>query len=91
MKRTDLEHLAALAKLSFTSEEFSRLEGEMEAIMSFVSHLPSCTSEEQTAFSSVQEVCREDIPHPFVCREEILAGAPSIEDGCIIVPRVVED
>jgi len=91
MKKNDLEHLAALAKLSFSPEELSRLEREMEEIMIFVSNLPSDTQNDNFVLASMPEACREDIPNPFDNRKEILAGAPAVDDGCIAVPKVVED
>jgi aspartyl-tRNA(Asn)/glutamyl-tRNA(Gln) amidotransferase subunit C len=35
-------------------------------------------------------VFREDVVKPSLSREDVLANAPELRDGCFIVPRILE-
>ncbi|MBZ4646779.1 MAG: glutamyl-tRNA(Gln) and/or aspartyl-tRNA(Asn) amidotransferase, subunit [Clostridia bacterium] len=91
--KEQVEHVANLARLNLTEDEKERLTGEMENIIAFADKLNELDTSgvEPTAHAiPIQNVFREDIVGPSYDREKILANAPSREDGCFKVPKIVE-
>jgi len=89
----NIEHVANLARLNLTDDEKRMLTSQMEEIVSYVDKLNELdTSEvEQTAHvMPLKNIFREDRVQESYDREKILANAPSQEDGCFKVPKVVE-
>ena len=91
--KEQVKHVAKLARLNLTEEEKERLTGEMENIIAFADKLNELdtTGVEPTAHViPIQNIFREDVVKPSYEREKILGNAPSQEDGCFLVPQVVE-
>ncbi len=91
--KEQVEHVAKLARLNLTEAEKERLTGEMENIIAFADKLNELDTSgiEPTAHViPIQNVFREDVVKPSFDREKILANAPTKEDGCYKVPKIVE-
>ncbi len=91
--KEQVEHVAKLARLNLTEAEKERLTGEMENIIAFADKLNELDTSgiEPTAHViPMQNVFREDVVKPSFDREKILANAPSQEDGCYKVPKIVD-
>ncbi|WHH59287.1 Asp-tRNA(Asn)/Glu-tRNA(Gln) amidotransferase subunit GatC [Petroclostridium sp. X23] len=91
--KEQVEHVANLARLTLTEEEKERLTVEMENIIAFADKLNELdtTGVEPTAHAiPIQNVFREDVVETSFDREKILQNAPSQEDGCFKVPKIVE-
>lgn len=91
--RETIEHVAALARLDITDAEAEKFTLEMEKIIAWVDQL----NELDTAGVKPMEhviplvnVLREDRVEGSYDRGIMLANAPSAEDGCFKVPKVVE-
>lgn len=88
--RTDVERLAALARISITEEEASALAKDIEAILSYVSDIQKIKGE-----SSLQEplvnVMREDgEPHKAgIYSRELLEEAPRRKGDYIQVKKII--
>ena len=86
-------HVAALARLKLSEDEIDRLKIDMENIINHVNKLNELdiSNVEPTAhIMSIKNVLREDVVEESINREELLKNAPSKEDGCFKVPKIVE-
>lgn len=88
-----IQTVANLARLNLTEGEKEKLTTEMAGILAYVDKLNELDTEgvEPTQHVlDISNVLREDVTGPSFPREKILANAPSREDGCFKVPKVVE-
>jgi len=88
-----VEHVAHLARLSLTDEEKVSMTKDMEMILEFADQINEYEVEDVNATSHVipiNNVFREDIVRESMDRDELLANAPSTENGCYSVPKVIE-
>jgi len=91
--KEQVEHVAHLARLSLTEEEKISMTKDMEMILAFADQINEFKVEDVNATAHVipiNNVFREDNMKPSMDRDKLLANAPSIENGCISVPKVVE-
>lgn len=91
--REMIEYVAALARLNLTEEEKEKLTDEMGNIISYVDKLNELDTSNVPPTSHVKPVVnvfREDRVESSYERDKILANAPSKENGCFKVPKVVE-
>ena len=85
----DVLHVAALANLSLSEEEVARMSEQLSGILGHVEALQSLDLEDvpPTAHAlDVENVTRPDAPRPSWPPDEVLAGAPSAQDGLFRVP-----
>lgn len=88
-----IENVADLACLSLTEKEKIALTAEMQSIIAFANQLSEIdTANVQVTAHIVPQknVFRADKPSCNYTRDELLANAPTKENGYIYVPRVVE-
>lgn len=88
----DVEHVAELAKLSFSAEEKERLTSELNEILAYMEQLNSLdtsTVEPLSHVVSLSNVFREDVLKPCLSQEEALKNAPSRTDKFFKVPKVI--
>ncbi len=91
--REEVLHVAELARLDFSEEEAGRFTGQMAAILEYVEKLsePELDGVEPTAHvHDIVNAFRADEVKPSLPNEKALAAAPSSEDGCFRVPKVIE-
>lgn len=90
---TEVQRLAALARIGVTDAEAAELASELASIVGFVGRLSSVdtTGTEPTSqVTGLVDVWREDEVKPSpLSRDELLANAPQTEDGYIKVRRVL--
>ena len=89
----EIEHVANLARLNLTPEEKQKMTKELAEIINFADKLNELNTQgvEPTAHVlPMANVFRKDEVRSSFEREAILANAPTAEDGCIKVPKVVE-
>ena len=92
-KWDQVRHVAALARLEFTNDELEALSVQMSAILGFVDKLSELDLDNVPTAAQAHErynVFREDEPTGSFPREAILANAPEQQDGCYVVPRIME-
>jgi aspartyl-tRNA(Asn)/glutamyl-tRNA(Gln) amidotransferase subunit C len=90
----DVEHVAALAKLSFTEEEKRRLALELNEILTYMEQLNSLDTENVEPLAHVitlGNVFREDVQRPGLDREDALKNAPAKTEKFFRVPRVITE
>jgi aspartyl-tRNA(Asn)/glutamyl-tRNA(Gln) amidotransferase subunit C len=91
--RETIQHVADLARLNITEAEMDKLTFEMENIISYVDKLNELDTKDVKPMEHVipiQNVLREDKVTGSFDREKLLKSAPSQENGCYKVPKVVE-
>ena len=90
----DVEHVAALAKLSFTAEEKRRLALELSDILHYMEQLNALDTSHVEPLSHVIEtgnVFRADDIRQGLDRDEALKNAPAKSEKFFRVPRVIGD
>lgn len=88
----DIKKISKLARLEIEPEKAEKFEKDMEKIVAMVNDLPDVGSTEETLDPDYVMDLREDVvvPDKFT-RDELLANAPQVESGCIVVPKTVDD
>lgn len=85
--------VADLSMLSLTPSEIERMTKDMEKILEFADKINTVDIQDTNASAYVlpmENVFREDCLVQSMDRELLLANAPSVEKGCISVPKVIE-
>lgn len=91
--RNTIEQVANLARLKLTETETDKMTVEMGKIIEWVDKLRQLDTNGIKPMEHVipmNNIFREDIPKASYDREKILKNAPSSEEGCFKVPKVVE-
>jgi aspartyl-tRNA(Asn)/glutamyl-tRNA(Gln) amidotransferase subunit C len=93
LTRTEVDHIAELARLGLTEEEKDVFGVQLSAILDYFQVLQQLDTETvvptTTAIPS-QNVMRDDIAEPSLPREDILANAPSAVDNCFRVRAILD-
>ncbi|MCJ7634357.1 Asp-tRNA(Asn)/Glu-tRNA(Gln) amidotransferase subunit GatC [Candidatus Bathyarchaeota archaeon] len=87
-----VQHVAELAKIELTEEEKNIFTEQLNAILDYFKILDDAdTSEVQPMLSvlGLQNVWREDLPHPSLSVEEALENSPRKERGYVKAPKIV--
>lgn len=93
LTRSQVEHVARLARLSLSEEEKGAFTEQLSRILEHVESLNRLdTTDVPPTYHAValQNVLREDKPHTSLDREKVLAQAPEAEAGCFKVPKITE-
>lgn len=93
LSRSDVEHVAHLARLGLTREELDHLEGELNHILDQYRVLAELDTESIPPTAQTIElvsILRDDVPGPSLTPDEALAGAPERSGDHFVVPVVVE-
>lgn len=88
-----VQQVAALAKLSLSEEAESRLQSELNDMLTFAQALQTVdtTGVQPTLHVvPVKNVLREDIPAPSTPRELLMQNAPAVVDGYVAVPKTFD-
>lgn len=89
----EVERVAKLARIGVTPAEAKSLAGELDAIVGFVEQLQAVDIEgvkPTDQVTGLENVLRDDVVKPAKqTRAELLANAPQVKDGYIVVKRVL--
>jgi aspartyl-tRNA(Asn)/glutamyl-tRNA(Gln) amidotransferase subunit C len=87
----DVKHLAKLARLRIEEEKLPAFEKDMQNIVNMVEQMPSLTGDATGLDPNNPMQLREDICEPGkYTRKEVLANAPKMQAGCVVVPKTIE-
>lgn len=92
IQRSDVEHVARLARLQLQEEEIQTFTQQLGQILDYVHRLEAIDTEEvePTAHAlSLQNVFREDEVEPSLNRDEVLKGAPEREGVFFKTPKIL--
>jgi aspartyl-tRNA(Asn)/glutamyl-tRNA(Gln) amidotransferase subunit C len=88
-----VEHIAQLARLALSDEEKALYREQLSAILNYFGRLQELDTGAISPTATVlplRNVMRQDEPRPSTPRDDILANAPSADEGCFEVPAVLE-
>lgn len=88
-----IEKIAHLARLSFTDEEKTAVQKDLQNMVSFVEKLNEVNTEGVPPLLHIGHeinVLREDKVHGSITREEALQNAPETDGIFFKVPRVIK-
>lgn len=91
--KVDVKKVARLSQLELSRQEEKQMEEELAVIIGFADQLAEIDTDgvPQTAhIVPNQNVFREDRARPGMPRQELLKNAPSVRDGYLLVPQVIE-
>ena len=92
LTRSDVEHVAHLARLGLTAEELSRLEGQLNHILDQYTKLAELDTEAIAPTAQtieLENILREDVVTPSLTVEEALRNAPLAAGGYIVSPPIL--
>ena len=93
LTRSDVSHLAALARIDLSEAELDRMVGELTVILDAVATVqqaPIADVEPMSHPMPLVNVTRPDVVRPSLTPEEALAGAPEAEQQRFAVPRILD-
>ncbi|MGO8801110.1 MAG: Asp-tRNA(Asn)/Glu-tRNA(Gln) amidotransferase subunit GatC [Roseiarcus sp.] len=88
-----VRRIAHLARIAVTDEEVPHLQGEINAILSFVEALDAVDVtgvEPMTSVIPMKLPLRPDVVTDGDIESQVLANAPLAEDDFFLVPKVIE-
>ena len=87
----DVQHLAKLARLRIEDDQLAKFEKDMESIVAMVEQLPEVSGDASGLDPDHPMKLREDKEGTDkLTRNELLANAPKMQAGCVVVPKTVE-
>ena len=92
LSRSDVEHVACLARLGLTDEELDRFQGQLNRTLAQYAKLAELDTEAipPTAQTiELENILRDDVATPSLPAEAVLANAPAREGDFIIVPPIL--
>ncbi|HXG27082.1 MAG TPA: Asp-tRNA(Asn)/Glu-tRNA(Gln) amidotransferase subunit GatC [Candidatus Binatia bacterium] len=92
LSRSDVEHVAFLARLRLTEEELDRLEGQLNHILdqyAKLSEIDTSAIPPTAQTIELENILREDVAAPSLPVEAVLGNAPATEGDFVIVPPIL--
>jgi aspartyl-tRNA(Asn)/glutamyl-tRNA(Gln) amidotransferase subunit C len=93
IQRSDVQHVAELARLRFDEEELERFTKQLNDILTFMEKLNELDTfhvPPTTHAMELSNVFRQDRIRESLLQEQALANAPRSAQGSFQVPRVIE-
>lgn len=94
LERSDVEHIAALARIGLTEEEMATFQGQLSDILDqfeLLKQLDTSAVEPTGHAVEVNSVMREDVPDAPLSAEDTLLNAPRREEDFFRVKAVLEE
>ena len=92
LSRTDVEHVAYLARLGLSDDELTRLEAELNHILdqyAILSELPTDDIPPTAQTIELANILRDDVVRPSLPSVAVLGNAPVTEGEFIVVPAII--
>ena len=94
ISRDDVAHLAHLARLAVSEAELDTFAGQLDVILGAVARVAEVAAADIPPTShavAMTNVFRPDQVRLSLPREDVLAGAPAVEDDKFRVPRILSE
>jgi aspartyl-tRNA(Asn)/glutamyl-tRNA(Gln) amidotransferase subunit C len=94
LSRSDVEHVAHLARLALGEEELARLETQLNQIVDQYAALAELDTDHipPTAQTiELENILRDDTVRPSLTSDEALSGAPLRSGDHVVVPPILAD
>ncbi|MCB0345452.1 MAG: Asp-tRNA(Asn)/Glu-tRNA(Gln) amidotransferase subunit GatC [Bdellovibrionales bacterium] len=92
LSKEDIEHIAKLAALELSPDEFNAAFQELNDILNYIDQLQAVDTRGVVATSHVHGVVnafRDDVIRPSFSKEQVTKNAPSIDERGFRVPKVI--
>lgn len=90
----EVRHVATLARLALTEDEVAELAPQLSAILGYAEQVGEVAARDVPASTHpfpLHNVLRDDVRRPSLPREDVLRGAPEVEEDRFAVPRIVSE
>jgi aspartyl-tRNA(Asn)/glutamyl-tRNA(Gln) amidotransferase subunit C len=94
LSRSDVEHVAHLARLGLTEAELTRLEVQLNHILdqyAILAELPTDDIPPTAQTIELENILRDDVVRPSLPVEAVLANAPNRQGEFIVVPAILDE
>jgi aspartyl-tRNA(Asn)/glutamyl-tRNA(Gln) amidotransferase subunit C len=94
LSRSDVEHVAHLARLGVTGDELTMLEGQLNHILdqyTILTELPTDDIPPTAQTIELENILRDDIVRPSLPVDAVLANAPARDGDFIVVPAILDE
>ncbi|MEA2608604.1 MAG: aspartyl-tRNA(Asn)/glutamyl-tRNA(Gln) amidotransferase subunit [Chloroflexota bacterium] len=94
LTRSDVEHVAHLARLGLTDAELTVLEGQLNHILDQYTILTQLATDDIAPTAQtieLENILREDIVRPSLPVSAVLANAPGRDGDFIVVPAILDE
>ena len=88
--KIDIKHIAKLSRLKIEDEKLGKFEKDMESIVNMVDRLPEVDGDVDLNPEDAMTLREDKAVTDKFRREELLANAPEVQAGCLVVPKTVE-
>ena len=92
LSRSDVAHVAHLARLGLSDEELGRLEGELNHILdqyAILSRLDTAGIPPTAQTIELESILRADEARPSLPAEDVLRNAPERDGDYFVVPAIL--
>ncbi len=92
LSRSDVEHVAFLARLGLTDEELDRFQGQLNHILDQYAKLAELDTDAipPTAQTiELENILRDDVARPSLPADAVLANAPERDGDSFVVPAIL--
>ena len=92
LTRSDVEHVAFLARLALTPDELDRLEGQLNHILDQyekLSELDTSAIAPTAQTIELENILRDDVAAPSLPVDAVLRNAPATEGDFVVVPPIL--
>ena len=93
MTKEEVLYVARLARLDLDAESIDKFAAQIDEILGYIEKLNQVDTEGIKATShaiSLTNAFRDDEQRPHLDREQVLANAPEKEEGCFVVPKIID-
>lgn len=86
----DIKHIAKLSRLKIEDYKLEEFENQMQNIVNMVEKLPDIDEEMALDESNSMILRKDEAVTGKYSRQELMANAPQVKAGCLVVPKTVE-
>lgn len=94
LSRSEVAHLASLARIKVSDAELDDLAGQLDVILQSVARVAEVAADDIPPTSHavpLTNVVRPDVVRPSLTPEQALSGAPAVEEQRFRVPRILDE
>jgi aspartyl-tRNA(Asn)/glutamyl-tRNA(Gln) amidotransferase subunit C len=92
LSRSDVEHVAYLARLGLDPAEIDRLQGQLNHILDQYQKLAELDTDAIAPTAQtieLENILRDDVVTPSLSPDPVLANAPQVDGPFIVVPPIL--
>ncbi len=92
LSRSDVEHVAHLARLGLTGQELTRFEGQLNHVLDqyeILARLDTGAISPTAQTIELENILRDDVARQSLPVDEALANAPARDGDHVVVPAII--